>query len=128
MDAIVSSRFIQSKNQSREELLVCLVLVIHDCNKEIIELLLSNGADTECFDKSTNTTALQMAVIRGNFSTTQLLINAGANYKRLSKVCLSIKKKTVKTNFIVRVFCIGWRKNSSRISCINKSNGKIETN
>lgn len=59
--------------------------VIHDCNKEIIELLLTNGADPECIDKSTNTTALQMAVIRGNLFTTQLLINYGANPKKLSK-------------------------------------------
>jgi ankyrin repeat protein len=61
-------------------------LVIHDCNKEIIELLLNNGANPECEDKSTYTTALQMAVIRGNISTTQLLVNYGANPRALSKV------------------------------------------
>ncbi|CAF1524892.1 unnamed protein product, partial [Adineta ricciae] len=59
--------------------------VIHDCNKEIIELLLNNGASTECEDKSTNTTALQMAVIRGNLITTQLLINHGANPRAVNK-------------------------------------------
>ena len=40
----------------------------------------------ECEDKSTNTTALQMAVIRGNLLTTQLLIEHGANPRTLSKV------------------------------------------
>ncbi|UJR38421.1 hypothetical protein I4U23_031089 [Adineta vaga] len=59
--------------------------VIHDCNKEIIELLLKNGCNPECEDKTTNTTVLQMAVIRGNILTTQLLINYGANPRALSK-------------------------------------------
>jgi len=72
----------------------CLLnLVIHDCNREIIELLLNNGANPECEDKSTNTTALQMAVIRGNLLTTQLLINYGANPKKLSKVELKKAKR-----------------------------------
>lgn len=60
--------------------------MIHDCNKEIIEFLLANGANPQCEDKSTNTNALQMAVIRGNISTTQLLVNYGANTRTLSKV------------------------------------------
>ena len=60
--------------------------MIHDCNKDIIELLLSNGANSQCEDKSTNTNALQMAVIRGNLLTTQLLVNYGANTRALSKV------------------------------------------
>ncbi|CAF3163981.1 unnamed protein product [Rotaria sp. Silwood2] len=59
--------------------------VMHDCNKEIIELLLNHGANVECEDKSTGTTALQMAVIRGNFLTTQLLITHGADFRKLSK-------------------------------------------
>ncbi|CAF2503250.1 unnamed protein product [Rotaria sp. Silwood2] len=60
--------------------------VIHDCSKEIIELLLRNGANPECQDKSTSTTALQMAVIRGNLYNTQLLVNYGANTRTMSKV------------------------------------------
>ncbi len=62
------------------------LLVINDCNKEIIELLLNNGANPECEDKSTGTNALQMAVIRGNLLTTQLLVTHGANTRTLSKV------------------------------------------
>jgi ankyrin repeat protein len=61
-------------------------LVIHDCNKEIIELLLNHGANAQCEDKVTGTTAIQMAVIRGNLLTTQLLVAHGANTKTLSKV------------------------------------------
>ncbi|CAF1266093.1 unnamed protein product [Rotaria magnacalcarata] len=60
--------------------------VIHDCNKEMIELLLRNGANPECQDKSTFSTALQMAVIRGNLFTTQLLVTYGANPRSMSKV------------------------------------------
>ncbi|CAF1205849.1 unnamed protein product [Rotaria sordida] len=60
--------------------------VIHDCNKEIIELLLRNGANSECQDKSTSTTALQMAVIRGNLFTTQLLVTYGADTRTPSKI------------------------------------------
>ncbi|CAF4649751.1 unnamed protein product [Rotaria sp. Silwood1] len=59
--------------------------VMHDCNKEIIELLLNHGANVECEDKSTGTTALQMAVIRGNLFTTQLLVTHGADFRKLSK-------------------------------------------
>jgi ankyrin repeat protein len=98
----------------------CLLnLVIHDCNREIIELLLNNGANPECEDKSTNTTALQMAVIRGNLLTTQLLINYGANPRKLSKVELKKQRE-----FCFRYFFLGGWKNSSRISFCNKSNGK----
>ena len=61
-------------------------IVIHDCNKEIIELLLNNGANAQCYDKSTGASALQMAVIRGNLNTTQLLVAHGANTKVVSKV------------------------------------------
>jgi ankyrin repeat protein len=63
-----------------------IYLVIHDCNKEIIELLLNHGANARCEDASTGTTALQMAVIRGNLLTTQLLVAHGADTKTLSKV------------------------------------------
>lgn len=59
---------------------------MHDCNKEIIEILIKHGADVECEDQSTGVTALQMAVIRGNLVTTQLLIAHGADFRRLSKV------------------------------------------
>lgn len=60
--------------------------VMHDCNKEIIELLLHHGADLQCEDRSTGTTALQLAVIRGNLVTVQLLITHGADPTILSKV------------------------------------------
>ncbi len=60
--------------------------MIHDCNKEIIELLLNHGANVQSEDKSTGTTALQMAIIKGNLSTTQLLVAHGADTKALSKV------------------------------------------
>ena len=66
-------------------------LVIHDCNKEIIEFLLNHGANAQCEDRTTGTSALQMAVIRGNLLTTQLLINYGADTKTLSKVCRRIR-------------------------------------
>jgi len=66
--------------------LISIYLVIHDCNKEIIEFLLNHGAYAQCDDKSTGTTALQMAVIRGNLITTQLLVTHGADTKILSKV------------------------------------------
>lgn len=59
---------------------------MHDCSKEIIELLLKHGASANCEDKSTGTTALQMAVIRGNLATTQLLVDHGADIRVLSKV------------------------------------------
>ncbi|UJR07722.1 hypothetical protein I4U23_012007 [Adineta vaga] len=59
--------------------------VIHDCNKEIIELLLNHGANAQCEDKSTNITALQMAVIRGNLNTTQLLVAHGAETRIMTK-------------------------------------------
>jgi ankyrin repeat protein len=78
---------------------IWLNLVIHDCNKEIIELLLTNGANPECEDKSTCTTALQMAVIRGNLLTTQLLVNYGANPRALSKVKLKMNE-----NFFYQIF------------------------
>ena len=67
-------------------LLFCLHTVVLDCPKEIIDLLLRYGANADCEDKSTGTTALQMAVIRGNVATTQLLIHYGANPRALSKV------------------------------------------
>ncbi|CAF4431362.1 unnamed protein product, partial [Adineta steineri] len=60
--------------------------IVHDCNKEIIELLLNHGANAQCEDKTTNTTALQMAIIRGNLITTQLLVAHGADTRSLSKV------------------------------------------
>ena len=60
--------------------------MIIDCSKEIIELLLNHGANTECEDIATGTTALQMAVIRGNLLTTQLLVARGANFRKLTKV------------------------------------------
>jgi ankyrin repeat protein len=60
--------------------------VIHDCNKEIIDFLLHHGANVHCEDKTTGTTAIQMAVIRGNLNTTQLLVAHGANTAALSKV------------------------------------------
>ncbi|CAF1401602.1 unnamed protein product [Adineta steineri] len=59
--------------------------IVHDCNKEIIELLLNHGANAQCEDKTTNTTALQMAIIRGNLITTQLLVTHGADTRSLSK-------------------------------------------
>ncbi|CAF1096859.1 unnamed protein product [Rotaria sordida] len=59
--------------------------VMHDCNKDIIELLLNHGANVECEDKSTGTTALQMGVIRGNLLTTQLLVTHGGDFRKLSK-------------------------------------------
>jgi ankyrin repeat protein len=71
---------------SREKIKYISYLVIHDCNKEIIELLLNHGASPQCEDKTTGTTALQMAVIRGNLFTTQLLVNYGADTTALSKV------------------------------------------
>jgi ankyrin repeat protein len=52
----------------------------------MIDLLLHHGANAEFEDKSTGTTALQMAVIRGNLSTTTLLVEHGANTRILSKV------------------------------------------
>lgn len=63
-----------------------LHLVIHDCSKEIIEFLLRHGASVQCEDKTTGTTAIQMAVIRGNLNTTQLLVAHGADTAALSKV------------------------------------------
>ena len=60
--------------------------VMHDCNKEIIELLLANGANVDCEDRSTGTTALQMAIIRGNLLSTQSLVTHGADTRALSKV------------------------------------------
>jgi len=39
-----------------------------------------------CDDQSTGTTALQMAIIRGNLFTTQLLVAHGADTRILSKV------------------------------------------
>ena len=60
--------------------------VMHDCNKEIIELLLANGANVDCEDRSTGTTALQMAIIRGNLLSTQTLVARGADTRALSKV------------------------------------------
>ena len=66
---------------------------MHDCNKEIIELLLKNGASVHCEDKSTGTTAVQMAVIRGNLITTQLLVDAGADTRVLSKVSQSNEER-----------------------------------
>ncbi|CAF1102901.1 unnamed protein product [Adineta ricciae] len=59
--------------------------VIHDCNKETIELLLNHGANAQCEDASSHTTALQMAVIRGNLNTTQLLVTHGADTRILTK-------------------------------------------
>jgi ankyrin repeat protein len=90
------------------------ILVIHDCNKEIIELLLNHGANVQCDDISTGTTALQMAVIRGNLTTTQLLVTHGADPKALSKVW--------QTNFILRndFLLLGWRQNTSTISYFNE--------
>lgn len=93
-------------------------IVIQDCNKEIIELLLKNGVNPECEDRSTNTTALLMAVIRGNLLTTQLLVNHGANPRALSKV--KFNEKTSSSNN----FCFSRLENSTRVSFINKSNGK----
>ncbi|CAF0929960.1 unnamed protein product [Adineta steineri] len=72
--------------------------IIHDCNKEIIELLLKNGASPECEDKTTNTTGLQMAVIRGNLLTTELLIEKGANPKALSKTGKTLQQLASSTN------------------------------
>ena len=66
-------------------------LVIHDCNKEIIEVLLNHGANAQCEDATSHTTALQMAVIRGNLNTTQLLVTHGADTRTLTKVVLEIK-------------------------------------
>ena len=63
-----------------------LHLVIHDCSKEIIEFLLRHGANVHCEDKTTGTTTIQMAVIRGNLNTTQLLVAHGADTAALSKV------------------------------------------
>ncbi|CAF1662101.1 unnamed protein product [Rotaria magnacalcarata] len=60
--------------------------VMHDCNKEIIEILINHGANIESEDGITFATALQMAVIRGNLATTQLLVTHGADVRRLSKV------------------------------------------
>ena len=59
---------------------------MHDSNKDIIEFLLNHGANIECEDKTTGTTALHMAVIRGNLTTTQLLVNRGADITKSSKV------------------------------------------
>lgn len=67
-------------------LTLSILPVVLDCSKEIIELLLRHGADANCEDKSTGTTALQMAVIRGNVATAQLLVNHGANTQTISKV------------------------------------------
>lgn len=61
-------------------------LVMLDCSKEIVEILLENGAKVNCYDKSTNTTAIQMAVIRGNIATVQLLVAYGADTKVICKV------------------------------------------
>ena len=65
--------------------------VMHDCHKEIIELLLHHGADLQCEDKTTGTTALQLAVIRGNLVTVQLFITHGADPTILSKVGHSLE-------------------------------------
>lgn len=64
--------------------------MIHDCSKEIIEFLLRHGADVQCEDKTTGTTAIQMAVIRGNLNTTEVLVAHGADTKALSKVRVEI--------------------------------------
>ena len=67
-------------------LTLSILPVVLDCSKEIIELLLRHGANANCEDKSTGTTALQMTVIRGNVATAQLLVNHGANTQTISKV------------------------------------------
>ncbi|CAF1124525.1 unnamed protein product [Rotaria sp. Silwood1] len=60
--------------------------VMYDCNQEIIELFLNHGEDAQCEDKSTNTRALQMVIIRDNLLTTpQLLVEHGADRITLSK-------------------------------------------
>ena len=80
-------------------------IVIHDCNKEIIELLLNHGSNAQCEDASSRTTALQMAVIRGNLNTTQLLVTHGADTRILTKV--ESEKKLI---FLVLddSFQLGW--------------------
>ena len=93
--------------------------VVLDCSKEIIETLLRNGANANCEDKSTGTTALQMAVIRGNVATSQLLVNHGANTRALSKV-----NETLICSFDFSVSASGWRQDSPRFSRINEPNGK----
>lgn len=55
--------------------------------------MLINGANPQCEDKSTHTSALQMAVIRGNLLNTQLLVNYGANTRALSKVELRERER-----------------------------------
>jgi ankyrin repeat protein len=82
---------VNKRKQNDEKRTFFFHSVIHDCNKEIIELLLNNGASPHCEDKSTGTTALQMAVIRSNLLTTQLLVVHGADTRTLSKVELEIK-------------------------------------
>ena len=76
---------IKHLREKRDKISLLLPVVL-DCSKEIIETLLRNGATANCEDKSTGTTALQMAVIRGNVATSQLLVNHGANTRALSKV------------------------------------------
>lgn len=66
--------------------LLFIYSVMHDCIKDIIELLLANGANVDCEDRSTGTTALQMAIIRGNLLSTQTLVTHGADTRALSKV------------------------------------------
>ena len=57
-----------------------------DCSKEIIELLIKYGADVNCVDKSTGTSALQMAIMRGNLTTVQLLVNQGSHLNVVTRV------------------------------------------
>ena len=97
---------------------------MHDCQKEIIELLLTNGADVHCEDKTTGTTALQMAIIRGNLNTVQLLVQHGADTKTLSKVLATIDRTNGSPKRTVS-FSIGWRKDPSTIGDIHEQVCKL---
>jgi ankyrin repeat protein len=97
---------------------------MYDCQKEIIELLLTNGAHVRCEDKTTGTTALQMAIIRGNLNTAQLLVQHGADTKTLSKVS-TLSNRTVCPLKRTVSFSIGRRKDPSTIGDIHEQVGKL---
>ena len=91
--------------------------VIHDCQKDIIELLLSNGGNAQCEDRSLGTSALQMAVIKGNLATTQLLVNYGANTRALSKV----RTRTARLTFILSLSLVAGRgKHAAAIGVVDE--------